>query len=739
MRYQKWSARCGGLWMVLVAGVLAGAGPSRLEHVQEHWRWSHFDQSAGLPSSNVQQTLLSDDGTVWVSTAKGVAWYDGYFWHEAVGLDSEPGIRLSTGRGSGVFAFWKGCLFEGGRAGFVPVSGCQPGAQSWLDAIPLDNGEILAALPSREPIVFGPGGSRPAELIGRLSEDQYFQLRQTRGKAVWWADRRGLVRLGRGSGRLVFSSATGLPWRKSIFELAGLAENASGAGVAAVVHPPQWAGIWEWGAGEAPRRIPARAGLEDVRAIDVSDSGETLLVHRSGHVWSRQPGAAWVELTSLPRAFEQVRSVTFGAAGDLWLATETGLHLYRASKPGWKLWAHPFPDSRNSVNALAQARDGTVWIANGAGAEQVRIDPETGELTRVASHTLGLSTGIAQDEAGNIWVSSGMAYGGAWRWDGQSWRRFGRAEGLTDNRIHRIVTDRQRRLWFAALEGLAGDRSDEAGAYLLTKSGFEQWDARKGLLSNHIFSVASAPDGTLYFASKGGLSRYRLGQWRHWRKQGDLKGFAPFHVVVDGGGSPYWVDRASGIGTIDAAERPRYFTTFDGLASNGVWELAFGPKGALWAAGYGGVSVWRGAEWMRFGMEAGFPVENSWPILPVGTRVCAGLSAAGLACIDNQTRPEATRVRINAVEEKDGYVTVEWLAVSHFGYLAPGSIETRYRLDGARWSDWSLRSEAQLARLFAGRHLVEVESRGMEPGSQPARREFPDRRWIRSMRQWPSC
>ncbi|MFM9901899.1 MAG: two-component regulator propeller domain-containing protein, partial [Polaromonas sp.] len=69
----------------------------------------------------------------------------------------------------------------------------------------------------------------------------------------------------------------------------------------------------------------------------------------------------------------QVNQIHYGDNGDLWLATESGVDLFRGSPAGWNVWAYPFPDNRNSVNGLAEARDGTIWLATGGGVEQVRL------------------------------------------------------------------------------------------------------------------------------------------------------------------------------------------------------------------------------------------------------------------------------------------------------------------------------------------------------------------------------
>ncbi len=192
MSYLRWSACYGGFCGVLAASVLYGADSSRFEHIQEHWRWSQFDRSVGLPSEHVEQILGGGNGTVWASTAKGVAWYDGYFWHPARGLEPVPGTRLSIGAGRKVFAFQRNCLFKGDSSGFAPASWCN--AQKWFDAVPLDSGESLAVAIDRKPFVFRAEPGRPAEFSGQIESFRASLLLQTRGGAVWWADRQGLVR-----------------------------------------------------------------------------------------------------------------------------------------------------------------------------------------------------------------------------------------------------------------------------------------------------------------------------------------------------------------------------------------------------------------------------------------------------------------------------------------------------------------------------------------------------------------
>ncbi|MBI3766065.1 MAG: hypothetical protein HY277_06145, partial [Ignavibacteriales bacterium] len=51
------------------------------EEFNEEWRWVHFTTESGLPSDHIYEIVETSDGTPWVATSKGLAWYDGFRWH----------------------------------------------------------------------------------------------------------------------------------------------------------------------------------------------------------------------------------------------------------------------------------------------------------------------------------------------------------------------------------------------------------------------------------------------------------------------------------------------------------------------------------------------------------------------------------------------------------------------------------------------------------------------------------
>lgn len=704
---------------------------TRLDLLHEPWRWARFDHESGLEANHAETIAEGADGVIWASTARGLAWFDGYFWHSASGPPSGPVSKVIALPGGRMLVLERGQLWIGGTKGFLRAF---TASGTWAD-IAADGGDGRALLVSQEGWLF----SVPVAAAASSSFALPKPLRQLRlinrgflistRSGVFWTDATGLFKRSRGEDRLILKMPPQQAQAKIGFFLHAAAENEREDGLAAVLQPSAFAGVWQWRAGEPPRRLPGGTPY-DVRALDVGPAGEALAVLQSGRVWVGAPGGGVLRrLEAPPRGFERASGVLFDRRGDLWVASRPSLHLFRGSDPGWRVFAHGDADSRNTVNAIARARDGSLWLATGGGIEQVRLAPDGKLLERLASHRLPMSTGVAQDREGHIWATSGLTYGGAWRWDGRDWKHFGRAEGFTDNRIHRVHTDRSKRLWFCSTGTLAGDAATEGGAYLLeTGLRFEHWGPPRGLLGNRIYAFAEGPDGSLYFGGHEGLSRFRAGVWRHWRAGRELKQHAVFTLAAVEDGTVFWGDRTAGLGEIGPGDRLRYHTADDGLADNRVWEIAPGGPGALWITSAGGLTAWDRStgRWRRFTPEeTGLPSGQIWPLLVSGAVVCAGFGSTGLGCIDARSEPPAHRLRITQIEESDGQVRAHWLAGSYRGALAPELIETRYRIDAGPWSDWSARHEAYWSSLAGGSHALEVDVKGRADERQaPARQTF---------------
>ncbi|MBI4535261.1 MAG: hypothetical protein HY708_03215, partial [Ignavibacteriae bacterium] len=75
---------CNRMWialtLLLIHMILPSESHGEMYSFDEEWRWVLFTTESGLPSNFVFSVVETNDGTVWVATTAGIAWYDGYQW-----------------------------------------------------------------------------------------------------------------------------------------------------------------------------------------------------------------------------------------------------------------------------------------------------------------------------------------------------------------------------------------------------------------------------------------------------------------------------------------------------------------------------------------------------------------------------------------------------------------------------------------------------------------------------------
>ncbi|MBK9449867.1 MAG: hypothetical protein IPN95_10800 [Bacteroidetes bacterium] len=135
---------------------------------------------------------------------------------------------------------------------------------------------------------------------------------------------------------------------------------------------------------------------------------------------------------------------------------------------------------------------------------------------------------ILQDKAGNLWF--GTTENGLYKYDGKSFVRFLKADGLNSNDISALLEDRDGKIWIGTLAGLCRydpSNSDPSNRKLFTEIQIPLPQTLPPNRNEHyrsthwVFSMMQANDGKIWFATIDGVFVY------------DGKTFALF--VVDAG------------------------------------------------------------------------------------------------------------------------------------------------------------------------------------------------------------
>ena len=362
------------------------------------------------------------------------------------------------------------------------------------------------------------------------------------------------------------------------------------------------------------------------------DDVQSLFEDREGNIWVATIGGMdrFRDLAVPPISVKQglsdagVMSVLAARDGGVWLSTVDGLNrwddgqitIYR--KLGARLSAHaaqrrlPSQDRQEAVREIAdsglpregssslfQDDHGRIWVVTPAGTAYF----EHGRFIPVAAMPGGFVNSIVQDRTGDLWISDQTK--GLFHLRGQRvvelipWARLGR------NRSPSVLVPdpAQGGLWIGSWQ--------DGVAYFKDGQVRSSYGGADGLGEGRVNGLKLDPDGTLWAATEGGLSRLKNGRIATLTSKNGLP-CDTVHEVVEDDDRSFWLYTACGLvriarpeldswtGTVDTgSKRTIQVTVFDD--SDGVRSHAgtygFGPRvaktkdGKLWFLPLDGVSL----------------------------------------------------------------------------------------------------------------------------------------------------
>jgi ligand-binding sensor domain-containing protein len=182
-----------------------------------------------------------------------------------------------------------------------------------------------------------------------------------------------------------------------------------------------------------------------------------------------------------------------------------------------------------------------------------------------------------------------------------TWRTYTTLDGLVHNIVFDICGEPNGVLWFATWGGLS--RYDGKG--------FVNFTTKDGLAHDMVLTIHRDPDGVMWFGTWDGVSRYDGKEFSNITTEDGLADNAVPAICRDLDGNLWFGTWAHGVSRYDGKEFVT-FTTEDGLAHN---KIRFGaiycdPDGVLWIGTEGGLSRYDGKEFTNFTTEDG--LANNW-------------------------------------------------------------------------------------------------------------------------------
>jgi signal transduction histidine kinase/ligand-binding sensor domain-containing protein len=368
--------------------------------------------------------------------------------------------------------------------------------------------------------------------------------------------------------------------------------------------------------------------------------------------------------------------VTPGAPNPMAGATQTaqelpGLDPDRAlTSFSLERWGERDGLPQNFVNALAQTRDGYLWMGSERGL--IRFDG-TRFTVFTPESTPGLSTAwvtaLAAAPDGTLWVGTGGGGLLAFR-DGVFTPASGipGQEGTENAHVTRIRVDPQERVWVITDPGDLHVRESPA-------RGFRPLGIQAGIPEGPVRDVAWAPDGGVWVAAAGGVAPLEGPDLRAGEVPPALQGLRPGILAADAHGTLWLGMPGDGLFRFrdGQVERPTGTEALQGLLLS---SLLLDRRGTLWVGTNGG-GLFRvlpgregiGSEPVRthhLSDREGLPSNLVWDLLEDREgNLWVGLNAAGLARLQDGVfetwgRPEGLSMDVALAlrETRDGSVWV---------------------------------------------------------------------------------
>ena len=201
---------------------------------------------------------------------------------------------------------------------------------------------------------------------------------------------------------------------------------------------------------------------------------------------------------------------------------------------------------------------------------------------------------IAQTRDGYLWIGTeeGLA-----RFDGVKFTVFDKQNTpeLKSNYIRTLLADRQGALWIGTAQGLVR----------MLNGKFTLFTSNEGLPSETIQAVHEDREGNLWVATATGLGLFKSGELTTFTTKERLISGSIQALFEDADGA-LWIATPYGVGRVKDGKFTNY-TVRDGLGSNSVRAIQQDRDGRLWFGSLGGLTSFNGSSFTTYTTRDGLP------------------------------------------------------------------------------------------------------------------------------------
>ncbi len=252
------------------------------------------------------------------------------------------------------------------------------------------------------------------------------------------------------------------------------------------------------------------------------------------------------------------------------------------------------------VLSIQKTLDNQFYLGTNRGL--IILNPETEEYRLIDELPGAFVKSIVPVEEGVFWIVSST---GAAKYNKGKLNVFGSAQGLTDNRINVIYSDREGNVWIG---------SDGSGLYKLTNETIQFLGIEHGLKNTPVTAIVKDNQGHYWFGSLGkGLSKWDGENFEYFNSDNGLVNNYVTALNISPKGEILIGTRGSGLLSYDG-KKFKQFNTSDGLIYNIVRQIFIDSNDGIWIGTLNGLSHLDGENFTSFNEENGLSDNVIWGI-----------------------------------------------------------------------------------------------------------------------------
>ena len=334
-------------------------------------------------------------------------------------------------------------------------------------------------------------------------------------------------------------------------------------------------------------------------------------------------------------AQSQIRAICQDDEGYIWIGTLGGLSKF----DGINFQNFSTNDGllNNQINAIFKDKNGNIWIGaqggvsfyDGVSFKNFQFKEELGQY---------VVRSIAEDQLGRIWLATDG--GGLIYMNDTRFNYVVLPNGPRNNYIRNIFVDDRDNKWLATRSGVSVidsklniidtitgvnatqvflDKDNSVwcstfgdGVIHLLKNECVKLSVSNGLISNHVRAFTKRKDGSIWFVSKNGVSKYKDGGIKNFTTKDGLKDHNIKAVMEDDEGNLFLGSDGGGIIKFTNEDFMSY-TEDDVIGSNVVMSILEDFNNNIWVSTYGqGAGVFTSKGFVLLTTEDGLGNNTVW-------------------------------------------------------------------------------------------------------------------------------